>query len=309
MNKKVILIGFLLAVLLLVSGAGCGGTTTVVEDRAFIGGTDGLDISFSDEMEEFYYAGSNSFDIPIFLINMGESDSNKIFVSLSGINQESFGLTQMDKEAMRGIEGRDVAEPGFSDEVDVEFKNALFKPELKHDFKPTIKADVCYLYGTEAFANVCLKKDVYSRDEEDSCEVASVLSSEVSSAPIQVSEIKARPSGNGEIKFSFVIENKGNGKVYSNTAFDGKCRGSGRPGADNKVLVKVDTRNIKTPIDCSAFGENSKQAEVSLIKGKRTINCKINTLEAEDISFEERFNINLYYFYKESITKEIVIKP
>ena len=285
MKKKVFLISILLVVcLLLVSGPGCQGKGDTGEAAGiFIGGTQGLDLSFSSETPDSVFVGE-MFELGVNLKNQGEFTTQKVVVSLQGLNKEAFGLDSLDKTLFSSeIGGRFIDYPDVVEEDEIIFKNLLYDKTLQADFKSDIKMDVCYLYGSYAVTDICLKREVYGSDEGGVCQAADVLSFENSGAPVQINDVTARPSGKNKIKLSFTIENKGSGEVYLNEGFEDSCRGNTQN--KNKVLVNIDTQTIGAPVVCSGFGEGKQEEAVSLIEGKRTIHCNIDTSSLDDVAF------------------------
>lgn len=304
--KKWMIFILLIVCLFLVSGAaGCGGGDDKVEvEGIFIGGSSGVEASFMDGKPDDLVYKDQTFEIGINVKNKGEFASRKIITSLFGLNQDSFSLASLDKSMISSVlDGMEVDFPNLEPEEEDIIFEARYKESIRADFKPTIKADVCYLYGGYTVADICLKRDVYAEDESDSCEVASVSSFESSSAPVRITSIEARPSSNNEIKLLFTIENLGNGGVYLNDAFENSCRGQGEK--KDKVLVQIESTTL-VPVSCSKI---SDAGVANLVSDRRTVSCKIDTKDLQDVAFSERINFNIYYFYKESLTKSITIKP
>ena len=171
---------FFVLLILLLGAEGCPekkGTETGL--GAYIGGTNGLDISFVDEEPplEVLDANQDTFYITLLVENMGEYTipKGKIITTLSGINKDAFGLETLNIKSVNDLLGKskigdEVIEGGLDQ---MQFDPASYKPDLSADFATQLRADVCYNYKTNSLIKLCLKKNPIQRKQEDVCVVTS----------------------------------------------------------------------------------------------------------------------------------------
>ncbi|MEK6936557.1 MAG: hypothetical protein AABW58_00635 [Nanoarchaeota archaeon] len=311
MSKKSVLI---LVVLLSLFIVGC--QTNTKKDKTaslgiFIGGSDALDFSFIesqppnkvlDNLQEPFFIG-------LRLQNKGEYEipSNKIIASLSGINQEAFSLSSLNTKLKIPLEGK--AKSGDqiieSSPEELLFDQLNYKHDLNADFPTSLRVDVCYEYKTKSVSKVCLKKKAVEKTLEDKCNVLSdSVATETSSAPVQIKDVKQRSSAAQEIKLTFKIVNVGKGDIYPPSTFSEKC--TDVSAEKNKIQVLVTSPSSKVNIKCSQL-QDSNKGITKLALGEKTISCDIPTSDLQETAFEEPVSIELFYFYKGSIEKQITV--
>ncbi len=310
MNKKSVLI---LVVLLSLFIVGCQ-TGTKKEQKTlgiFIGGTDALDFSFIesqppnkvlDDLQEPFFIG-------LKLQNKGEFEipANKVIASLSGINQEAFSLSSLNAKLKIPLEGKIKSGDQIieSSPEELQFDQANYKHDLNADFPTSLRVDVCYEYKTKAVSKVCLKKKAVEKTLEDKCSVLSdSVVTETSSAPVQIKDVKQRSSAAQEVKLTFRIVNAGKGDIYPPATFSEKCIDVS--AEKNKIQVEVTSPSAKVNIKCSQL-QDSNKGITKLALGEKTISCDIPTADLQETAFEEPVSIQLSYFYKGSIEKQITV--
>ncbi|MCX6711913.1 MAG: hypothetical protein NT139_02665 [Candidatus Woesearchaeota archaeon] len=293
---------------------GCTSTTTTSKPGTFVGGTNGLDLSFISEEPPDRVLDDNQdlFYITVAIENKGEFDipANKIIGSLSGIDKDSFQISSMDIKLNRDLPGvsksRDKVIMGGEDEL--EFGQAKYKYDLNADFTATLRADVCYSYETKAVASICLKKNsAAQRDKEDVCPINNAnVDLEVSGAPIQIASVDQRPSGSDAVRLTFdVVKKTTTGEVFAPDTFSNNCRAQEQK--KNIVEVEVNSAKSSIPISCGTLG-NSNKGNTKLADNKKTINCVIKTSGLQEIAFKTPINIEVRYFYKDAISKTLIVE-
>lgn len=302
----------ILLVLILVSGVkGCekGGK---ISTGAYVGGTDGLAVSFVADEPPAKVLDNNQdpFSITLSIENNGEYDIPKggVIASISGIPKTDFSMASLDAKSTNVIEGKhrvgeEVVE-GVTDEL--RFVEARYKYDLNANLLQNMRVDVCYLYQTEGLAKLCLKKNPAVRDEEDICRVNNEAADlESSSAPVKITNLRERSAGESEVLIMFDVENVGAGSVYPPNAFTEKCSGQDKNKDRLSISVKSVAGNIQ--VKCATLGEKSS-GEIRLVNNKKTVSCKASTSNLQETAFESPFSIELKYFYKVSLYKEILIE-
>ena len=310
MKKEHFLVLVLFGVLLI---AGCdkASDSNNLSSKRFVGGDNGLKLSFSDDTPT--RVGDNSadeFDVVVVAENEGEHDidDGKVIASLQGIDREAFSLRSLSERSDTELGGkkkfRDREELG--EEIELKFRDARYKFDLSADFTVNIRADVCYEYKTIAQTDLCLKKTANERLTNDVCKLDNDnLNIENSGAPIQVTKINQRPSGANEVTFTFDIEKKGKGEVYEPGTFFDVC--DENRDKKNKILVKVSSVSGRLNAKCSRLNDGS-EGVIDLIDGKRTISCEISTSGLQEFAHTRPLSIELTYFFKDSTEKKIVVE-
>lgn len=311
MKKIFYLITFLL---IIISLTGCdrdGGTTTRT-GKAYIGGEEGLSFEFDEDAppDEVMDDGQESFPIRLMVKNEGEYtiDKGGIVASLSGISKSDFDLKSLHAKSDFDLQRKEKTTGAEGEENILDFDDAKFVNDLAADFETTIFADVCYRYRTVAAASICLKRDsVQSRKSRDACEIRSDdVDYENSGAPIQVISVKQYPGGSNRVTFTFVIENKGDGKSYLANHFTSDCIVEDEFMSDElNIEVTSPSRNIG--VTCDTLDGSSK-GTIKLFNNKRTVTCSINTGSLQKTAYEGRVNIKLDYFYRNDVSKDITVE-
>lgn len=278
---------------------------------AFISGTSGLSVSFLENAppDSVYDNNEDEFDIDLILKNEGEYDipSNKVIASLSGIRAEDFNIANLNRVLSTSIDGKTIRAKTEikGGEEELIFESAKYKHDLKADFAADVIVHTCYNYMTNAITSVCLKKDLLERGISDTCESEnSALNFDVSSAPVQISNVAQVPRGKSQLKLTFDISNDGKGEVYAPNAFTNTCYG--KENLRDQLELTVDSPAGRLPIKCKTIGDTSKGI-IKLIDGKRSIECNIDTTSLQEISFETPVLIDLNYFYRDYISKKITV--
>ncbi len=302
---------YILLIILAVFVSGCNGNTDDVPGKSFVGGDDGLEISFIDDEppERVLDNNAEQFFITVSLKNKGEHtiESGKAIVTLSGISKDQFQIDSLSKKNQNQMPGvvkeRTSSLEGGLDDVTF---TAKFKQDLNQDFIPSITANICYAYGTRALSNICLRRDIVRREQEGECVVDEDKDIENSGAPIQIISLKERRAGSNEIKLIFEVQNKGTGKSFARTAFNNGVCGEDPTKED---FINVEVKPIsKVSVRCDKFAGTASGVVRLNSEGKTTVSCDISTAGLQDNAFEEPLNINLDYIYKERISKQVTVE-
>lgn len=310
MKKRLLLFVFLIVL------AGCASLTRTQQpesEGAFVGGTQGLSMSFveGEPPARVLDDGQEVFFITLMLRNEGEFTvpTGRIISSLSGISQDAFALKSLDAKSDFVLESksksRDATLPGGQEEIS--FGEAKYKPDLPADFPIDLRADICYDYQTEAVTSICLKKNVLARDElEDNCMIDNPsLKVENSGGPIQISNVNERPGGNNKVRVSFDVSNRGIGAVYEPNTFTSSC--GGNEDKKDTMFVEISSTSNKYKIACSRFG-NTNRGLVRLVNGVKTVNCEVDTSGLQETSFTDFLIIKSTYMYRDAVSVPITIE-
>jgi len=288
--------------------AGCeGNNDTNSADKTFIGGTNAIDFNFMEETppSEVYDSGEQAFAVILNLENKGEYDVARedIKVKLSGFYPGDFNNPTTEKSPEENLD-KSFIDPDGATQMGsityVEFGNFSFMGALAGNNKYTIRADVCYKYGTKAQADLCVLDDLTSTEEEV-CEPNENKAVASSSAPVQVENFEEEVAGARRLKFSFDIVLRGTGlvsKIGSNcdTELNNK----------NKVWMEIDT-GMGT-VSCTGLeGGSATTGYTTLYGGKRKVICT-QDLTGVSGNFEKKANVLLKYDYKEHKERDVLVK-
>ncbi len=289
---------------------GCeGGDTAGPTSKTFIGGTDAIEFDFMEETppSEVYDGGQQPFEVTLNLENKGEYDVAKedIKITLSGFYPGDFSSPTTEKNP-----DEDLSKSYIDSEEEirkgtityVNFQGFNFAGSLAGNNEYTIRAEVCYKYGTKAQADLCVLDDLTpSSDEDEFCDISESKPVASSSAPVQVENFKEEVAGTRKVKFVFDIVHRGTGLVS-------------QLGSDcdtdllikNKVWVEVD--NGLSGLSCSGLTDGSDTTGyITLYGGKRKVTC-MQDISGESGDFEKKTNILLKYDYKEHSERDILVK-
>jgi len=312
MHKKLFYIILVLLIVIFIMGCDTSDSSTTKTGKVYIGGEDGLSVEFDEDAppDEVMDNSEETFPIRLKVKNDGEYTIPKggIISSLSGISKDDFDLSSLHATSDFTLRREELTTGAEGDENILDFDDAKFVNDLAADFETTIFADVCYKYKTRAATSICLKKDtVQTMKRRDACDIRNdVTDYENSGAPLQVTSIKQYPGGSNRVTFTFVIENKGDGDCYVSNQFSDKCLLD-----DESKLTEIDvslsssTRNVDAK--CDLF-DGSSSGTVKLFNGKRTITCYIDTGSLQETAYEGRINIDLDYFYRVVVKKDIIVE-
>jgi hypothetical protein len=305
--KKLIL-SLILVVVFLV---GCDSGNTGPTMNTFIGGTDALSFDFMEETPplEVYDNGQQPFEVTVNIENKGEYDVPKedVKIKLTGFYLGDFNnpITQLNPEedlARSYIDPDGEKQRGTITYVN--FDGFNFMGSLAGNNRYTIRADVCYKYGTKAQADLCILEDLTPKsDEQPVCNVDGTKYVASSSAPVQVENFREEVSGTRKVKFTFDVVHRGNGLV---SKLGSDC--STELMIKNKVWVEVDSG--LPGLSCSGLTDGTDTTGYITLYGsvdQRKVTCNQDISE-ESGDFEKKINVLLRYDYKEHKERVILVK-
>lgn len=307
-------IGIAASIVFLLFLAGCGeGEVITSTTKAFVGGSEGLEISFLSGLPpDEVFDIDNPFSISVQITNKGEHDidsAQDVDVSITGINPSDFGVsaTALETNPTETLSGVRIDGAGnvlSGDYVTVDFPEMNYYTTVAGAIPFTIRANVCYEYGTRAQGKLCVRKDLKGvTGEAGICDPNRQVPAENSAAPIQITNIRQNVAGSNKIDFFFTIK-----KMGKTTDSLYKSGSSCDPGIPNKDVVFVDVTDTGLgTLTCSGLKDGTPTSGfITLFSGEREVRCSqvLNTLD----DFEKVVEINLKYAYKQFIDREIKIK-
>lgn len=276
----------------------------------FIGGTSGLSAEFVEFRTEVFDGGRDPFDIVIKVENAGESSvtADRVRVKLSGINPAAFG--KLEEDLSRSPPDDVVAARILPDgtvvpasPVFVEFTELNhFTPIAGAQFNYPLRAELCYLYTTQAVSKLCVRENILAPEAGGICEINEAKPVFNSGAPVQIASIKESARAKDKISFTFEITNAGTGDTFERGSV---CDTSTRAKQD-RVYVIVDTG--MPGISCTGLSTSGTKAEgfTTLFGGKKVVTCTQAVTTRTD--FEQQINIEIVYDYEQYIQTDLTVK-
>lgn len=286
---------------------GCKGEKKAAPSVTFIGGTDSIEFDFLEGAPpaEVYDGGVFPFEVSLNVENKGEYDVAKddLTITLLGFYPPEFNNPVVSKNADEDLNAAYIDSEGNTIPgavAYVTFPDFNFLGSLSANNEYTIRADICYKYGTYAQADLCILDDLTAL-EGKVCAVNENKAVASSSAPIKIENLKENVAGSDKITFSFDITHRGTGAISKlGSSCDSKVANK------NKVLISVDTE--LEGLSCSGLeGGEATTGYVTLYGGKRLIRCT-QDVSALSGDFIKKVNIELTYDYKEHKERSILVK-
>ncbi len=304
------------AILFLVIGlfliAGCNKQVeTTSFSKPFIGGTNAIKFDFIEGSPpaEVYDGGSFPFEISLNVENKGEYDvpNDNINIGLSGFYPADFNNPNITKKPGEKLEKSYIDSegnvvPGTVTYVTFPGFNFVGNLSANNDYR--VRADLCYIYGTVAQADLCVLDDV-TKTKDEVCKITEKKSVDCSSAPIQVENFDESVAGTDKVTFSFEMTHRGSGLISKK---ESSC--SDETIDKDKVWVEIDT-GLGGGLSCSGLSDGTETTGYStLYGGKRMIRCTqdISASNLQGQNFEKKVNIKIIYDYKEHKEATVMVK-
>ena len=308
MDKKILALVLVFSIMFM--GAQCSTTQQTNTGGTFIGGTEGIKISFKDTMVSEFQQ-SDSVPVNVVLNNKGENDLGigDAKVKLFGVDLSNFGLTSAGTyKGTSGLLKKVSSINPEGSEQEINFGDMKYAQQVVgNDISYTLRAKVCYPYKTNALSGVCMTSQALSKVGTNICSLSGekVAKGDVSSAPIQITSITEETRGSDQVKFNIKIENKGDGEVYSVTS---NCDGLDKDSIkalDNKNKISY---NIVAPTDIKCGSDETSRGEITLVAdSKGATSYTLTCWKPVSDVYEDKLNIQLSYIYVSQSTKAIKI--
>jgi hypothetical protein len=309
-KKKFIILALVLIGLVLVSGCSTKKAVETGPASAFIGGTDGLVMSFVQDAPPSEYPQQVPFDVIINVENRGESTVNASTANilLGGISNSSYGLGNPSQPITDELPGKQLIQktttPGGVTQVT--FSSKTGSPPFPGSQPQKITATLCYHYTTEVQGTVCIQPSL-ARQTVGGAQLCTVTGSKTvysSGAPVKITSLSESATSTGNkitgFRFTMFVQNEGSG-----TAYVGDTCPPTLGDANRVKVISAKLVNLDKDLDC---GQNSPTYKGVLIAGDNggVITCTADSLALlpTDI-FEDVLVMQLGYGYTQSITKSI----
>ncbi len=289
--------------------AGCKKEAVEVGAGAFIGGNEGLSLSFSENTPPDQVSEDDLFSINVQIQNVGEYDIEKtsdVAVNIEGINPGDFSkdLSFFKKNIEEPLEAVQKDATGRIIEgsrTDVTFEDLEYKPDVIGQITLPIRANVCYKYKTTALTKMCILKDLLDIEGTEVCNPNRATMPENSGAPVKVVNLQESVAGRNKITLVFTVKHAGTGRAVK---ADSQCSEDFKD--EGLVKVKVDTGEAN--LACTGFSKGSGSEGFVRLggNGEATVRCA-QQLPALRGDSEKAVRIELDYDYEQFIEKPIKI--
>lgn len=324
MLKKGLIAVIIIGIMFLSGCEGGGGEAGGAPRVPFITGTNGLLIEFEEGSPpaEVTDDGSFGFQVLVKLQNDGEFnvDKNKVKVSLVGIDPNDFGTSLGELKdkypeddllaKRRDAEGNFIEGTTTFITFPSEF-DELVPRQLTGNTPFTFRADVCYMYETQAVSQMCVLRDLINRDDDAICDPSEGKPIYSSAGPVQVGNFRQSVGGKDRITFNFDITHSNNGEVLKfGDGYDGAhCPKDPRErrAAENKVKVHVEIPGMSNLRCVGLSGGSTNDGYVLLSGGSRSVSCTVD-LPTDRSDYTKEVLITLQYNYEDFKETEVLVK-
>jgi hypothetical protein len=317
--RKEILITSLALILMLAFGC-TGGTDQTAVGSKFVGGVEGLSISFAPgSLPDKVLDKDQPFGISIVVVNKGDhtiDNGADATVKITGIDPVDFGVTAADltqdsttpiRGASKDIQGQTIQ--GETVSYDFPKSGATFshQKDIAGSVTYNVRADVCYKYGTVVNTKLCVLEDILgtSGTTNKICKINEDKVVDNSGAPVQVALFRESVSSANKVAFVIQVKHVGTGTVHEQSS---ECDKDFQK--KDKVHVKIDT-GISDGLTCSGLANGAAsgsayEGDAQLLNGMREVRCTQTINSPTDM--EKLVSIDLTYDYDQYIEKKLEVQ-
>lgn len=318
--KQSIMIAIMALMLLFAFGCGQTDQQSGPVGSKFVGGTQGLDISFAPgSIPDKILDKEQPFAVSVVLKNIGDhtiDNGADATVTLTGIDPTDFGVSAGDmvqdspnsiRGAQKDMEGNVVQGETVSLDFPESGANFVHQKEIAGSVTYNVRADVCYKYGTVANTKLCVLEDILGTQGSEGklCKVNEDKPVDNSGAPVQVTMFRESVSSANKVAFVIKVQHVGAGKVHEAGS---EC--SNEFQQKDKVHVKIDT-GLTDGLQCSGLQNGAESGSVyegdaQLLNGEREVRCTQTVNNPVDL--EKLVVIELTYDYNQYISKALEVQ-
>ena len=315
MHMNVKSIGIVMIAIAMLFIVGCASSTTGSNIAPFVGGFEGLQLSFLEGAppSEIFDDGQFPFLVAVQVKNIGENDIdvNDGYVQITGILPEVYGVSASElKQDLPAIEGsRKSATSVIQGSIEViSFEGLNYQQDIQ-GLTQNLRATACYNYVTETTTNICVKEDSFnSLTMDEVCAVSGQKTILNSGGPIQITSMEQTVAASESIQVVFTVGHVGSlTDHFFKVGSDCEAR-NGNPDM-YKVFIDVESIvNNGINAQCGFQEGSGSSGYIRLYdKQPRTVTCKFD-LSSIQGSSETPLNIDLEYRYMQSIEKQIQVR-
>ncbi len=299
-------------VLLLLLLAACAPTTTDPQPTDFRFGTEGLRMTFVQNLPPPRVFESEPLNVMIEVENRGTSmlggASDRVY--LSGFDPTIITGIPTTGVPLPRLEGRDQFSPqGAVDAVNFKGSIVSLSGRRVDKYPVTLLATSCYQYETVATGQICVDPDPYTSATVQKVCIPSSISLGSQGAPVAISSVDVEPAP-GRTRFKINIGNVGGGDVFKAGAqYAEKCN----PNAPARLAFnEIDFINVA---DVMVSGTSIKQSckpldasgNVRLTNGVASLYCELGNLRSPS-AYVTPLNVILRYGYRQTISRNVDIR-
>jgi len=322
MNKGLVLVAILAMSIFL---TGCGSTQSI--GKTFIGGTEGLKVSFQDGTPPAIITDGPSagqFTIVVKAQNVGEATVKKgdLYVQISGIDGPTYSLDTTKYPGFKSFNTNDIrgAVKNFDGTVlnggldNIEFGTLKYQDTVAGDQQPRVWADVCYKYYTNVSTLICVNNNIeQALTNKDICTLEGEKNPQNSGGPIQVTSLKESYGGSGKISVTLTLTHSGSGDNFFKVT-DAAPVCNNVPGNMDAGKVKVTFKDVRigskiVKVECSNLDSEGYARLYADGSGKATINlqCTIDTTGSNNV-VEVPLETQLSYVYLQHVSADLTLR-
>ncbi|MFH1181838.1 MAG: hypothetical protein V1702_02675 [Candidatus Woesearchaeota archaeon] len=324
MKNSILIAAVVILVLFL---AGCQTSTTSSSSTPFIGGTNGLLISFLDNSPppQVSDGATFPFNIIVLLENAGEYDipAGQASVTISGLYPGDFGvssaqLTATSIEAISGAKKDPAGNTIQGGTIQIQIPPTPYQLNFQRvlttgNLVLPIQTNVCYAYSTRASGRYCLRSNP-SSTAQGVCEPSGSKEIFSSASPIQVDSLVESYAGSGAVNLNFRISKKGNGNVFRpnspSTPVCGQTTATNLLTNQNVVGVTVDVPGAGAgSVTCYGLGTTAINTGFVRLdnQGNAVVSCKI-AAPVPPVDAVREISIVLNFDYSEVRTSSLLVQ-
>ena len=317
MQKITTIIGVVLVSLLLTA---CSNQNNGNPDATgFLGGTQGVQLSFGDNAPPSMIAdgGDQPFPVIVKAENLGEEaiPRENATITLEGFSFSAFNISQdnlTSRPAERIQANRQTPDGEQIDAAPVftEFPTFNYVDDVQAGGEQAMIAKMCYEYASTTSTEICVKDDLYLADESTPCEVSSNRDSSSSGAPVQITDVEQDVESSDTTGLTFTVKNQGSGDVYQSGT---TCTPSQGQRVEGDVIVRFSGLDGVTEVNCRSADRIGDQAfelrksQNDLRQGD-TFRCAMTIPQENRNNREEPFTAELSYLYETSTSKTLTVR-
>ncbi len=318
MTRKTTIIIGILAIGILLSAC-TGGDNGSAGETGFIGGTQGVQLSFGNNAPPNPIAdgGQQTFPVIVEAENLGEESvpASNATITLEGFSYSAFNKTREslisqpteDIQANRQTpDGEQIdAAPVFT-----EFPGFTYEDDVQAGYETAMIAKMCYEYSSTTSTELCIRDDMLLADSSSPCQVSSTRDSSSSGAPVQITKVEQDVSTSDRTLVTFTVQNQGSGDVYRSGT---TCDPDQGQRVEGDVIVSFSNLNGVTELDCRGhrrLGDKMfrlRMSQQDLQQGE-TFTCDMTIPVENRNNREEPFTAELSYLYETETSKTLTVR-
>lgn len=285
-------------------------------------GTQGLMMSYLENMPPPSVYEGNEFEIWLELMNQGASDIRNGYITFSGFQSKYLSLEQ--RQFTFDLDGKSLYSPtGERTYIELSAQAQDVHDSLDSVEVP-LTANSCYRYFTYFSGDLCLVSDQPTVLRQPSCtnenlvRVSGGQGSPLAVTGIDVEQIPSRTTTT--YVFSVLIENVGDGKLRIPSAYQNDCIGPSLESTDIDAFRLEATIGNDEELTCTQRG-NPRDTEGIFVlpsalneamadaeeERDHSISCRYTT-ENDFQSYKTKLNIRLEYGYTHTLSHQLTIK-